>query len=195
MLDVGAHLGYYTRIFSKLVQRSGTVWAFEPCPENYPLLKHNLSAARFGNIKIVNKAVSAQNGAATLFISSGHSMHSLNASFTDGQGQVEVETISLDSFLAANGVSSVDFIKIDVEGAEPLVMEGMKQIASQSPRLKMLMEYNPPALRAGGHNPLELLTTLHEMGFIAKQVFSDGSLGEINPASDDFVNLLCVRAE
>jgi FkbM family methyltransferase len=195
VLDIGAHLGYYTRLFSKLVKDAGTVLAFEPCPENYPVQKHNLSSARFQNVKIINKAVSSQDGTATLFISSGHSTHSLNAGFTEEQGRVEVETIAMDTFLSANHISKVDFIKIDVEGAEPLVLKGMQQTVSNSPRLKMLMEYNPIALRAGGHNPLELLEALRDMGFISKQVNPDGTLGEINPSSDEYVNLLCVKSE
>jgi FkbM family methyltransferase len=195
VLDVGAHLGYYTRIFSKLAKKSGSVLAFEPCPENYPLLRHNLSATRFQNVKIIDKAVSAQNGTATLFISSGHSMHSLNAAFTDNQGRVEVETIALDTFLTANKIDKVDFIKIDVEGAEPLVLKGMQQIVSNSPNLKMLIEYNPIALQAGGHEPLELLSTLSEMGFVSKQIFPGGTLGEIHLSPGGYANLFCIRSK
>ena len=195
VLDVGAHLGYYTRIFSQLVGESGVVFAFEPCPENYPILKHNLSAASFHNVKIINKAVSEQNGSASLFISSGHSMHSLNAGFEDEQGKVDVETIALDSFFAENNIDNVDFIKIDVEGAEPLVLRGMKRLVSKSPSLKMLIEYNPIALRAGNHDPLEFLAMLAEMGFVYKQINKEDELIEINLDSDDCVNLLCVRSK
>lgn len=195
VLDIGAHLGYYTRIFSRLVGKSGRVFAFEPCPENIPVLRYNLSRAQYCNVKIIEKAVSAENGKATLFIAPGHSMHSLNAGYTPEQGRVTVDTIALDKFMPLNQIDQVDFIKIDVEGAEPLVLKGMRQIVRNSPGLTMLVEYNPVALRAGGFDPLEMLVVLSDMGFVPQRIFPDGSLGTIDPASDECVNLLCVCYE
>lgn len=194
VLDIGAHLGYYTRIFSRLVGKEGIVYAFEPCPENIPVLKYNLSHRRYRNVKIVEKAVSSQNGTATLFVSPGHSMHSLNSGYTEEQGRIDVETIALDDFLLESQANQVGFVKIDVEGAEPLVFQGMQQIVRRSPRLAMLVEYNPDALRAGGFEPMQMLADLSAMGFAFQRVFADGSLGTLDASCDDLVNLLCVRS-
>jgi FkbM family methyltransferase len=193
VLDIGAHLGYYTRIFSDLVAKSGVVLAFEPCPENIPVLTYNLSGARYRNVKIIEKAVSAGNGRDVLFVAAGHSMHSLNAGYTPEQGRVEVDTVALDEFIPVYQIDRVGFIKIDVEGAEPLVLDGMRRMAGNLPGLTMLVECNPVALRAGGSDPEKLLADLSDMGFVPRRIFPDGSLGALDPASDECVNLLCVR--
>lgn len=192
VLDIGAHIGYYTRLFSKLVKRDGLVLAFEPCPENWPVLKYNLQRLHHKNVRIADKAVSFENGKATLFISPGHSNHSLNAGYTAMQGKVEVETIALDSFLPASGVEKVDFVKIDVEGAELLVLEGMREIIKNSPNLTMLIEYNPTALQAGGYTPSTLLEMLYSMSFRVYQILPAGNLTEVNSSSDETINLLCI---
>jgi FkbM family methyltransferase len=190
---VGAHLGFYTRIFSDLVGKKGRVVAFEPCPENLPVLQYNLSRRRYKNVQIVNKAVSSHNGQATLFVAPGHSMHSLNAGYTEEQGRINVETVSLDNFLADLQIARVGFIKIDVEGAEPMVLAGMRQLAASSPDLALLVEYNPVAMRAGGFDPKHMLTLLSELGFDYRCILEDGSLVNLDPASDRVVNLACRR--
>lgn len=192
VLDIGAHLGYYTRLTSNLVKESGLVLAFEPCPENSPMLKYNVERLRFNNVRISNNAVSSKSGMAVLFISPGHSNHSLNNGYTEEQGRVEVETIAIDSFLPTLGIKKVDFVKIDVEGAEPLVLEGMRQTVKNSPELVMLVEYNPIALRAGGFTPSALLDTLRTMDMSPMQILPNGDLGEVNLSSDETVNLLCI---
>ncbi len=193
VLDIGAHIGYYTRLFSEWVKDEGSVLAFEPCPENYAVLQFNLRTHRFKNVRLFDKAVSSEDGRALLFISPGHSNHSLMAGYTESQGQVEVETVALDSFLPRYQIARVDFVKIDVEGGEVLVLEGMRQTVRRSlPSLHMIVEYNPVALRAGGYPPRALLRLLNEMGFQPYRIGPGGSLGEVNTDSDETVNLLCI---
>jgi FkbM family methyltransferase len=192
-LDIGAHIGYYTRLLARRVQEKGRVLAFEPCYENYVVLQYNVPPVRFKNVWIFDKAVSSRNGQALLFISPGHSNHSLIAGYTEAQGQVEVETVALDSFLPRYGILQVDFVKIDVEGGEVQALEGMRQTVRRSlPGLHMIVELNPMALRAGGYSPGELLHFLEEMGFWPYRIGPDGSLGEVDVGSDEAVNLLCV---
>ncbi|HXF85704.1 MAG TPA: FkbM family methyltransferase [Anaerolineales bacterium] len=192
VLDIGAHLGYYTRIFSELVKDSGRVFAFEPCPENLLVLRHNLQQSKYKNVYIFDKAVSSKDGQAVLFISPGHSNHSLNAGYTPDQGRVTVQTISIDSFLAAQSIQVVDFIKIDVEGAEPLVLEGMRQTIERASGLKMLIEYNPIAMQAGGFEPPALLSMLKSMGFQLYRILQGGNLGSLSVDNNEIFNLLCV---
>jgi hypothetical protein len=75
-LDIGAHIGYFTRLFSMLVGTEGKVYAFEPHPENFCLLQTNIS--RFANVILSNKAISDANGVTHLFMSNANSgSHSL----------------------------------------------------------------------------------------------------------------------
>lgn len=192
VLDVGAHLGYYTRLFSDLVGPNGRVLAFEPEPENFSLLQKNLRHA--GNVEIFPCAVSDHAGSAVLHLSPGHSNHSLVEGYTEQTGTAAVETVALDSFLADRALNAIGFVKIDVEGGEPRVLAGMRETISRSPEIAMLVEYNPTALRCGGTAPEELTRFLAETGFAVQAALSDGTWGAIPDLRDgEVVNLLCLR--
>lgn len=184
--DVGAHIGYYTRLLSELVGPSGRVFAFEPEPENHAVLVANLAANRYRNVEASDAAVSDRVGTATLHLSPGSSNHSLLSGYTQAQGAREVRTVTLDSFLSDRGVERLDFVKIDVEGAEPLVLAGMLRTISRSPALSMLVECNPQALACAGASPDDLLDSLRRMHFTVESVAPDAT-----SAVDNTVNLLC----
>ena len=192
VIDIGAHIGYFTRLFSELVGTSGRVLAFEPHPENVRVLRTNLKRSRYKNVETFPYAISDRTGAATLHVSPGHSNHSLLPGYTETKGRIEVECFTLDAFLSSRGIREVDFIKIDVEGAEPFVLAGMKQTVSQSPQLRILAEFNPQALRCGGIPPAEFIHLFQKMGLEVKGIFPDGSLGEVPPTLDQTINLLGV---
>lgn len=191
-VDVGAHIGYYTRIFSHLVGNSGRVFSFEPSSENFPVLLKNLSKGRYKNVTAFNKAVGAENMLGTLFVSPGHSNHSLNAGFTESIGQEQVEIVPLDLVLSQWGISQVDFIKVDVEGSEIRVLSGMRGIIAQSPNLHMLVEYNASALRAGSFSPMDLPLLIESLGFEVQFILPDGSLSTDIPDTPETFNMLCV---
>lgn len=126
-IDVGAHLGYYALILSRIVGSDGQVIAFEPIPSNFRILSDNIGLNRCNNIQAVNKAVSDRSGQleGTLPMES-----TLPSSFTllknEGVNKIRVEAVSLDDFLK-EWDRPVDFIEIDVEGAEGLVIEGARK--------------------------------------------------------------------
>jgi FkbM family methyltransferase len=186
-LDLGAHIGYYTRILSKLVGPMGKVLAFEPNPENVEVLRRNLRGYR--NVEIYPYAVSDANGTCTLFISPGHSNHSLVAGFTQAEGEVEVQAVAIDGL----GLGSVGFIKMDVEGAESLALQGMRETIGRSKGLHLLMEFNPPALQAAGVPPESFLELIRSLGLEPWGIAEDGSLRPVVevPKGGLYVNLLC----
>lgn len=166
--DIGANVGYYSLIAAKLVGNNGKVYAFEPEPENYELLVRNIEINGYTNVVPVNKAVSNECGKTKLFInrvsSSRHSFSQNNV--TDEAGSVEVEIITLDEFFKGE---KVDFIKMDVEGAEGLILDGARQILSQD-RLTIIMEFWPTGLNNLGTDPLGLLCKLQKIGFTIKLI-------------------------
>lgn len=119
VFDVGANVGFYTILSSLLVGGDGEVVAFEPVPRNMDYLKKHLIKNGINNVKTVEVAVSAKSGVANFSIGSKHSMGHLTPS-----GQVEVEIVSLDDFVAEGHAPVPNVIKIDVEGAELLVLQG-----------------------------------------------------------------------
>lgn len=131
--DVGANIGFFTMLCSRLVGPQGKVYAFEPMPGNAATLRHNIALNGLSNVVVVEKALSSSSGNAELFISHWSAFHSLNVegavkkgNLGPGTGErISVETVTLDEFVSQDGVSAPDLIKIDVEGAELVVVQGM----------------------------------------------------------------------
>ena len=194
VVDVGAHIGYYTRLFSELVGPSGRVLAFEPEPENFALLRQNLRGAKYKNVEMFNCALADRGGTMSLHLSSGHSNHSLIKGYTESAGSTKVDVVTMDAFLDQHGIDRVDFVKIDVEGAEPLVLAGMQKTLARCPDLAMLVEFNRTALQSGGASPEAFARSLSESSFSLQATLPDGRWGDIpSEMSDEVVNLLCLR--
>ena len=147
VVDVGANIGYYTLLFARLVGPSGKVYAFEPDPNNFALLSKNVEMNGFTNVVLINKAASDSSGVADLYISEhnkgGHSMFNFNREKTS----IKVETVSLDDYFREYE-GNIDFVKMDVEGAEYKVLRGMRHLLRVNGRMKILTEVLSPAIRA-----------------------------------------------
>lgn len=117
-VDVGANIGYFTKLASKLVGASGKVFAFEPMPAALRLLR--LNTAQLPNVTIFPVALSEKKGTATFYVRKKGDMSSLSHDPTAKPVPVTVST--LDESLADQ--ARVDLIKIDVEGSELEVLRG-----------------------------------------------------------------------
>lgn len=168
VLDLGANIGYFTLIASKLVGSNGKIFSFEPDQKNYEYLTKNINFNNFKNISTFNKAVSSKNGKEKFYFcsyDSGH--HTLKQplgieAYSKGRAYQEeyriVETVAIDSFLAQNKID-VDIIKIDVEGAEALAFQGMSKTLSK-PNIKIFMEYFPLLINKMGSSPKDMFNEL-----------------------------------
>lgn len=124
VLDIGAQSGFFSILFSKLVGPTGRVFAFEPLPANFRILEQNVSLNRLENVTVSRKAVVQYSG--EILFEFPHHEASLVAGpleESDSRGTFTVPCTSLDDFFAGKDVP-VDFLKIDVEGAEGGVLEG-----------------------------------------------------------------------
>ncbi|MFI4989574.1 MAG: FkbM family methyltransferase [Solirubrobacterales bacterium] len=132
--DVGANIGFFTILCSRLVGPQGKVYAFEPIPQNLATLRHNIALNGLDNVTIVEKALSSSTGTAEMFVSPWSAFHSLNVEGATKQedhgpevGEITVQTVTLDEFVQGEGVRAPDLVKIDVEGAELIVVAGMRE--------------------------------------------------------------------
>lgn len=163
-LDIGANLGHYALIAAPLVGEKGRVYAFEPAADNYALLVRSVAANGFKNIVTVPQAVSNRAGATRLVLDPHEAgMHRLASSGDDGRS-IAIETVTLDQYLK-DREKRVDIIKMDVEGAEMLVWEGMAGILKKSHSLVIITEFSPVMLRRAGSSPEEYLRQLFGHGF------------------------------
>lgn len=190
VVDIGAHIGYYTALFSRLTGPNGRVLAFEASPENYPVLAHNIQALHTGNITSHQLAVNDQNITLELYISPGHSNHSIIAERTEAAKSVPVQAVRLDDFITSG---KINFVKMDVEGAEPRVLNGMRRLIGESEDLIMIVEYNHVVLSKAYLSPKVLLDLLDELGFSYKAILENGDLGDI-PNGTRTLNLLCWKS-
>jgi FkbM family methyltransferase len=181
MVDVGANVGLYTAIAGVALGPSGRIIALEPDPESFSFLEKTVSANRLTNTQIVKAAASCANGMTRLFTSSRNRGDNRLYQSEVADGCVEVETLRLDDYFEAHGVAAVDIIKIDVQGFEGHVIEGLEKTIRRSPQLQMLMEFWPLGLSSAGTNPVELLQRLDNLGL---EMYEVKDRGDFIPVTD-----------
>lgn len=136
-VDVGANNGYFTILSMSRVGPTGHVWSFEPHPEAFARLTGNV--ARNGsprNVELFQLALGAESGTLPLFMS--RYLDSRSSFVPQGRYSVNVRVERADPIL--NG-HRVDFIKLDVEGAEHIVLEGLTETVRQNPGLRLIVEW------------------------------------------------------
>ncbi|MDZ7687758.1 MAG: FkbM family methyltransferase [Halobacteriales archaeon] len=126
--DIGAHIGLYT-CFASQVCSAGTVVAFEPHAPNVRQLEKNISLNKPERATIINKAVSNQEGEVAFSQpdkESTESFHSAGSIQTKKEGSLTVDMVVGDSIIERKGLPQPTVVKIDTEGAESLVIDGMR---------------------------------------------------------------------
>lgn len=162
LIDIGAHIGYFTLIFSELVGSKGTVIAFEPSKENFEILKKNITLNNYKNVHLENLAVSDSTGSVMFSLSKDSQTNKI--SDKNVKNGYSVKCVKLDDYLAAKKMK-VDYVKIDVEGAERKVIDGMVKTLEMNKNIKLILEFCPKQLREFKSSPGELLALLEEGGF------------------------------
>ena len=170
VVDVGAHIGTYTLEAARLLAGHGKVYSFEPTPRIFAILRDNIQVNGFleaGLVVLDQAAVTDSEGVATLGVYPEDSGH--NTLFAeDCPAKVEVRTTALDEALAAE--TQVDLVKIDAEGAEPLILRGMKRIISHNFGIQILMEFAPGHLGRAGFDPGGFIEEIRSLGFSVARV-------------------------
>ncbi|HVG40870.1 MAG TPA: FkbM family methyltransferase [Chitinophagaceae bacterium] len=143
-IDAGANFGYYSLLLAELAGNEGKTIAVEPNAFLCHLLSYTNSVNEFKYI-IENKALSDHTGKMMLSIPNnfwgGATIRTTQLEEDSTQEMVRVDT--LDNIVAQTGLGKVDFIKMDCEGAEPMIFAGMEKTLQQNPQIKIVMEYSP----------------------------------------------------
>jgi len=205
VIDIGAHVGYYTLLAAKLVGPTGKIYAFEPEPGNNETLNKNIELNKYSNIEAIRMAMSDKEGNATMYLTSLDSgRHSLFQHDLPKRGNTVVETTTLDRFWESTEWPRIDLIKIDVEGSEVAVLDGMTRMLEGLPRLKIIIEFNPALLLSAGVAPNSFLDKVRSLGFQMSAIEDSICLSLVDEddsssltdrllAADNSVNLLCTR--
>lgn len=145
VIDVGAYAGYYTITSALAVGDEGLVLAIEANPYTAGVLRRNVSLNKLKNIIVVNKALWDKQTTLKLRLA-GDLLSGEDSLFGHGCRFVEVEATTLDHIISELGIDCVDWLKIDVEGAEYKVLLGAKQMIESNKDLHIFVETHTPAL-------------------------------------------------
>ncbi len=202
VVDVGANIGYYTLIFARRVGPAGKVYAFEPDPNNFELLRKNVQINGYHNVILERKAVAERTGQRRLYLAPHNKGdHRLYAS-PENRPWVDVQTVALDDYFAIRQ-ERIDLIKMDIQGAEGLALAGMPRLLEDNPGVRLVTEFWPAGLRLCGTEPISYLQQLVQLGFrlynideqrgCVEPVGTQELLRAYTPETDDYTNLFCGR--
>jgi FkbM family methyltransferase len=167
-LDIGANEGFYSIFASRRVGNSGRVVAFEPSDREFERLQRNISLNKANNIQAESIALAEAPGRGKLRICEyGHEGQNTLGDFAHDVrqcGDQAVDIQRLDDYLSDHPFDRVDFIKMDVEGAEQRVLEGARQTLARY-RPVILLELNDRALRFQGANCQSVVSLLRSDGY------------------------------
>ncbi|QQS44048.1 FkbM family methyltransferase [Candidatus Roizmanbacteria bacterium] len=201
VLDIGANIGYYTLIFARLVGEKGMVFAFEPDPTNFALLKKNVEMNGYKNVVLVSKAVSDKSGTVRLYLCEENKGDHRIYNSGDERDILDVECIRLDDYFDKN--QHLDFIKMDIQGAEGLALQGMQELLKRNDSVKIITEFWPIGLKRSGISTKTVLTFLRDLGFSLYEL--DENTKQLDPvnitallknytAQDErYTSLFCVK--
>jgi FkbM family methyltransferase len=183
-IDVGANSGFFTLLASLRVGPTGRVLSFEPVPSMRKRLLENISLNAMSNVQVSDVALSNSEGMFPLFEGpEGHKGISSLRHIDNSAATIEVKTLPLDAF--GDVQTEVKLVKIDVEGAEHLVLEGMTNIFIHH-HPYIVTEITDEYLQAFGHTAVQLANHLTGKGYRMYAIHPEGLIPMLpEQAADD----------
>jgi FkbM family methyltransferase len=165
VLDIGANVGVFSLLGSSLVGEKGHIYAFEPSQKTFNALTENLSINGIKNVHPQRLALSNTEGVIYLGNVANDALNFIDKNNQKGEA---VDMITLDKWLAFNNIQKVDFIKIDIEGAEKLCFEGASDMLKKTPPT-IIMECNETWCKRFEYTVFDLLQFLNTFGYTFEQ--------------------------
>ncbi|HOU46309.1 MAG TPA: FkbM family methyltransferase [Chitinophagales bacterium] len=196
VLDIGANIGFYTKILSELVGESGKVYAFEPDKTNYGYLMKN--AGHLKNVVFFNKAVSDKTGKITLYHSDLLNVDHKTYATENYTSTTEIDCVAIDDVVPGH---KVDFIKIDIQGFEYFAFKGMENVFAKMENLKIVTEFYPYGIKKSGVSSTDFINLLLQYNFKISTIEEQGlvsfnmeniALYE-NKEKDTYLNLFLMK--
>jgi FkbM family methyltransferase len=180
-VDGGANIGFYSILAGSLLKGRGVVVSFEPDPRNIPVFKANTVLNGLSEVvRLVPKALSNTAAECDLWSEPVNTWGGgLIRAKSSQSVRTKVLSTTLDGYLAAEKIPPVDVVKLDIEGAEPLALEGMRT-ALESARL-LVYEVNKPGLDGLGITPMDLIEQTNTRGRFTLTLVTDERRDEIVP--------------
>jgi FkbM family methyltransferase len=173
VIDVGANIGYFTILASRLIGSDKRVFSFEPQARVVKQLRRNIEFNALGNVEVFQFALSDTRGVATFNIppdgDEAFGCLQVNGRFTVVE-TVEVETRRLDDVFHDLGEPKIGLIKLDAEGAELLILRGATRLLSAKNKPCLIFEANEVNCRPFGYCVFDILRYVHSFGYRLRQL-------------------------
>jgi FkbM family methyltransferase len=211
VLDIGANIGYTACVFAAAIQANrkapSKVYAFEPDLASFETLGEIVRRKDLGDsVEMFNMAVGRADGSLEFWHNEEHSADHrvVTEQFKSlrpvGKKVTMVAVTSVDSFVASRNLQNISFIKIDVQGYELAVCEGMRLTLEKFPRLSIAFEYAPEGMRELGFEPSALLDffraaghQLHILTRSATTLAPENRAIELAAERSGYVDVLCSK--
>jgi len=168
-VDVGANWGYFTMLAAHGVEKTGRIISLEPDPRLFPMLMENLEINRLHQVTALQIAAGSKSGWLTLAgFDESHGNFGLSR-VVDHSPRVDrtfrVAAQSLDEVFHQENLKAIDLVKMDIEGAEGLALQGMQDsLANQFVR-RLLLELHPAQLAEQGNSATDLIEQIRGFGY------------------------------
>jgi FkbM family methyltransferase len=179
VIDVGANIGVLTELFASWVGFSGRVIAIEPEPKNLAALRHRMARRNLGSVvEVVSAAAGDRAGKVLLRIEPDHpGDHHVVANGDENPNVVSVDCLTLDEIVEKHQGSVPRLIKIDVQGAEAMVLRGARKTLGEH-RPVLVIEIDRQSLARGGSSEREVFQFLDGLDYVACDLKSGQVLQE-----------------
>jgi len=171
-VDVGANIGCHTLTLARAVGATGRVHALEPDPRNFRLLERAVREAGLTQVRLHQAAASDRAGQMTLYLAAANRGDHRLVAAEEARERVVVAARPLDDLLASE--PRVDFLKIDVQGSEVVVLRGLRETLARNPGLTMLCELSPDLLLRAGVGAEDFFAPLRTAGLRPHRLIGNG---------------------
>jgi FkbM family methyltransferase len=187
LVDVGANIGLYTALAMHTLTAGGRIVSVEPRPQTFTFLERNIASNQTPSGPTVNSfrlAASSEAGTRTLFQNPENKADNRVYVSDDFKWETtEVESRPLDDVLTEQGIREINFLKMDVQGYEQMVLGGMKHTLRRSTNVILMTEFWPKGLREAGGDARTYLEELAELGFKLYEL-KERPRGKLVPLAD-----------
>ena len=185
-IEIGAHIGFHSIEICSLVGNGGKVILVEPLSNNYEQLTKNLAANKMNWAKCFKVVISDSDNDVELISQRDTSIAALRKGKIYGTPVVStVPSMTLDGLLDASGLKHVDFMKLDVEGAEALIINENQTAISEKRISTILCEFHGQVLTNYDVEPAQFISNIHALGYTLSEVSPTGIASPIDLSSFD----------
>jgi FkbM family methyltransferase len=168
-MDIGANVGHFTLVAAQRVRPSGRLWPCSPIPRWRNSFAKNIARSGLSNVAVVEAACSGANERRSFYLADASGIGTTGGSSFSGQNAetdtcVEVACLTVDQLVESTSSTRVGLVKIDVEGAEMMVLGGMTGTLTRF-RPRLIIEIHPKKLESFGTKPGEVVGFIEGLGY------------------------------